>query len=57
MTHEPRNVSKVNTIASKALRHNPNNNTTLSQKYTIVNFRRREQSYDQAEPFCIFDEN
>ena len=28
-------MSKVNTIASKALRHNPNNNTVPSQKYTI----------------------
>ena len=57
VAHRSMNVSKANTIASEALKHSPNNNTALSQKYTIVNFRRRGQLYDQAEPFCIFDEN
>ena len=36
-----RNLSKANTIASQALRHSPNNHTAPSDRYTIVNFRRR----------------
>ncbi len=36
MLHGIRNILKANTIVSKALRYNSNNNTILSQKYTII---------------------
>ena len=52
-----RNLSKANTIANQALRHSPDNHTAPSDRYTIVNFRRRGQPYDQAETFKFFDEN
>uniref|UniRef100_U9UUM7 Uncharacterized protein n=1 Tax=Rhizophagus irregularis (strain DAOM 181602 / DAOM 197198 / MUCL 43194) TaxID=747089 RepID=U9UUM7_RHIID len=52
-----RNLSKANTIASQALCHSPDNHTAPSDRYTIVNFRRRGQPYDQAEAFKFFDEN
>ena len=52
-----KNLSKANTIASQALRHSPNNHTAPSDRYTIVNFRKRGQPYDQAEAFKFFDEN
>jgi hypothetical protein len=52
-----KNLSKANTIASQALRHSPNNHTAPSDRYTIVNFRKRRQPYDQAEVFKFFDEN
>ena len=52
-----RNLSKANTIASQALRHSPDNHTAPSDRYTIVNFRRRGQPYDQATAFEFFDEN
>jgi hypothetical protein len=52
-----RNLSKANTIASQALRHSPDNHTAPSDRYTIVNFRKRGQPYDQAEIFEFFDEN
>ncbi|GBC33042.2 hypothetical protein GLOIN_2v1765707 [Rhizophagus irregularis DAOM 181602=DAOM 197198] len=45
------------TIASKALRHSPDNHASPAQNYTIVNFRLREQPYDQAMAFELFDEN
>ncbi|PKY34342.1 hypothetical protein RhiirB3_453963 [Rhizophagus irregularis] len=49
--------SKANTYASEALRHSPDNHASPSDRYTIVNFRRRGQPYDQAKPFWISDEN
>ncbi|PKK60814.1 hypothetical protein RhiirC2_792782 [Rhizophagus irregularis] len=52
-----RNLSKANTIASQALRHNLKNKTAPSQRYTIVNYRPRGMPYDQANPFMFFDEN
>ncbi len=55
--HGPKNLSKANTYASEALRHSPDNYTSPSNRYTIVNFRRRRQPYDQAKPFWISDEN
>ncbi|PKK58386.1 hypothetical protein RhiirC2_796397 [Rhizophagus irregularis] len=39
--HEPKNPLKANTYASKAFRHSPDNYTSPSDRYTIVNFRRR----------------
>jgi hypothetical protein len=52
-----RNLSKANTIASEALRHSPDNHSAPSDRYTIVNYRKRGQPYDQAEAFKLFDEN
>ncbi|PKK60252.1 hypothetical protein RhiirC2_793595 [Rhizophagus irregularis] len=57
VVHRPKNLSKANTYASEVLRHSPDNHTSPSDRYTIVNFRRRGQSYDQAKPFWISDEN
>ena len=57
VVHGPKNSSKANTYASEALRHSPDNHTSPSDRYTIVNFRRRGQPYDQAKPFWISDEN
>ena len=57
VTHGPKNPSKANTYANEALRHSPDNHASPSDRYTIVNFRRRGQPYDQAKPFWISDEN
>ncbi|PKC57532.1 hypothetical protein RhiirA1_472354 [Rhizophagus irregularis] len=53
----PKNLSKANIYASEVLRHSPNNHTSPSDRYTIVNFRRRRQPYDQTKPFWISDKN
>jgi hypothetical protein len=42
--HDAKNLSKAMTIAGQVLRHNPNNNTSPAQNYTIVNYRRRGES-------------
>jgi len=55
--HMPKNPSKFNTYAREALRHSPDNHVSPSDRYTIVNYRKRDQPYDQASPFNIFDEN
>ncbi|CAG8740947.1 17923_t:CDS:1, partial [Rhizophagus irregularis] len=57
VVHGPKNLSKANTYASEAFRHLPDNHASPSDKYTIVNFRRKRQPYDQAKPFWISDEN
>ena len=57
VVHGPKNLSKANTYSSKALQHSPDNHASPSDRYTIVNFRRRGQPYDQAKPFWISDEN
>ncbi|GBC10683.1 hypothetical protein RclHR1_09820002 [Rhizophagus clarus] len=57
VVHRPKNLSKTNTYASEVLHHSPDNHTSPSDRYTIVNFRRRGQPYDQAKPFWISDEN
>ncbi|RGB39842.1 hypothetical protein C1646_664278 [Rhizophagus diaphanus] len=57
VAHGPKNALKANTYASEALRHSPNNYAFPSKKYTIVNMRKRGEPYNQAEPFCILDEN
>jgi len=55
--HMPKNPSKFNTYAREALRHSPDNHVSPSDRYTIVNYRKWGQPYDQASPFNIFDEN
>ena len=57
VVHGPKNPSKANTYASEALRHSPENHTSPSKRYTIVNMRKRGQPYDQAKAFEFFDEN
>ena len=52
-----KNLSDAMTIASQALRHSPDNHASPAQNYTIVNFRKRGQPYDQATAFELFDEN
>ncbi|PKK58481.1 hypothetical protein RhiirC2_796228 [Rhizophagus irregularis] len=52
-----RNLSKANTIASQALRHSVDNHIAPSDRYTIVNYRKRGQPYDQASSFSILDGN
>ena len=52
-----KNLSDAMTIASQALRHSPDNHTSPAQNYTIVNFRKRGQPYDQATAFELFDES
>ena len=57
ITHMPKNPSKFNTYAREALRHSSDNHVSPSNRYTIINYRKRDQPYDQASPFNIFDEN
>ena len=57
VAHSAKNLSEAKSIASQALRHSPDSHTSPSDRYTIVNFRRRGQPYDQAKPFWISDEN
>ncbi len=52
-----KNLSEAMTIASQALRHSPDNYASPVKNYTIVNFRKRGQPYDQATAFELFDEN
>ena len=57
VAYSAKNLSEAKSIASQALRHSPDSHTSPSDRYTIVNFRRRGQPYDQAKPFWISDEN
>ena len=41
VVHRPKNLSKANTYVSKAFHYSPDNHTSPSDRYTIVNFRRR----------------
>ena len=52
-----KNLSDAMTIASQALQHSPDNHTFPAQNYTIVNFQKRGQPYDQTMAFELFDEN
>ncbi|RIB04075.1 hypothetical protein C2G38_2223370 [Gigaspora rosea] len=57
IVHSPKNPSKANTYASEALRHSPDNHSSPSKRYTIVNMWKRGEPYNQAEAFKLFDEN
>ncbi|CAG8759652.1 6675_t:CDS:1, partial [Rhizophagus irregularis] len=57
VTYGAINLSNAMTIASEALRHYPRNHTSLTQNYTIINYRSRGISYDQAKLFKLFDKN
>ncbi|RIB09503.1 hypothetical protein C2G38_2208759 [Gigaspora rosea] len=45
IVHSPKNPSKANTYASEALRHSPDNHSSPSKRYTIVNMRKRGEPY------------
>ena len=53
VAHSAKNLSEAKSIASQALRHSLNSHTPPSDRYTIVNFKRRWQPYDQARPFIL----
>ncbi|PKK58498.1 hypothetical protein RhiirC2_720474 [Rhizophagus irregularis] len=57
VAHGAKNLSEAMTIASEPLRHSPDNHASPAKNYTIVNFRRKGQPYDQAKAIKIFDEN
>ncbi|GBB85898.1 hypothetical protein RclHR1_12340002 [Rhizophagus clarus] len=57
VSNSVKNLSEAMTIASQALRHSPDNHAFPAQNYTIINFRKRGQPYDQATAFELFDEN
>ncbi|PKC63931.1 hypothetical protein RhiirA1_463127 [Rhizophagus irregularis] len=57
VAHGAKNLSEAMTIASEALRHSPDNHASPAKNYTIVNYRKRGQPYDQAKAIKIFDEN
>ena len=52
-----KNSLKANIYASEALRHLPDNHASPSKRYTIVNMQKREELYNQATVFKLFDEN
>jgi len=41
VVHSAKNLSEAKSIANQALRHSPDSHTSSSDRYTIVNFRRR----------------
>ncbi|RGB40463.1 hypothetical protein C1646_753307 [Rhizophagus diaphanus] len=43
-----KNLSEAITIASEAFHHSPDNYTSPAQNYTIVNYQKKGQPYDQA---------
>ncbi|GES81292.1 hypothetical protein GLOIN_2v1763773 [Rhizophagus clarus] len=57
VSYGAKNLSEAMTIASKALRHSPENHASSAKNYTIVNYRLRGEPYDQADAFKLFDEN
>ncbi|RIB04485.1 hypothetical protein C2G38_2048410 [Gigaspora rosea] len=57
IVHSPKNPSKANTYASEALCHSPDNHSSPSKRYTIVNMRKRGEPYSQANAFKLFDES
>jgi hypothetical protein len=56
-SHGAKNLSEAMTIASKALCHSPDNHSSPSKRYTIVNMRKRGEPYNWARSFQISDEN
>ncbi|RGB23405.1 hypothetical protein C1646_677145 [Rhizophagus diaphanus] len=51
VVHGPKNLLKANSYASEALRHSPDNHASPSDRYTIVNFRRRGALKKQLENY------
>ncbi|RHZ48562.1 hypothetical protein Glove_546g6 [Diversispora epigaea] len=52
-----KNLAHAMTIAGEALHHSPYNNTSPAQNYIVVNYRRKNQSPEQARPFQIYNNN
>ncbi|RIB03260.1 hypothetical protein C2G38_2049407 [Gigaspora rosea] len=57
VVHGAKNLAHAMTIAGEALRHNPDNNTSPAQNYVVVNYRRKNQSPEQARLFQIYDKD
>ncbi len=55
--HCAKNLSKAGTISDEALHHSPDNHASPSKRYTIVNYQKRGEPYNQAMVFKLFDEN
>ncbi|RIA99221.1 hypothetical protein C1645_811694 [Glomus cerebriforme] len=53
VVHGPKNLSKANTYASEALHHSPDNHTSSSDRYTIVNFKRRRLNKQNAKVYTM----
>ncbi|CAG8720412.1 19453_t:CDS:2 [Dentiscutata erythropus] len=56
VAHEAKNMAHAYIITSQCLRHSPDNYTSSIQNYVIVNYRKKDQSPDQARPFRIYDQ-
>ncbi|RHZ69706.1 hypothetical protein Glove_280g61 [Diversispora epigaea] len=57
VTNGAKHMADAYTIAGEALRHNPDNFTSPVQNYVVVNYRKKNQSPEQARPFYLYDEN
>ncbi|KAF0424023.1 transposable element tc3 transposase [Gigaspora margarita] len=57
VVHEAKNLAHAMTIAGEALCHNSDNNTSPAQNYVVVNYRRKNQSLEQARLFQIYDKD
>ncbi|RIB18262.1 hypothetical protein C2G38_2185150 [Gigaspora rosea] len=55
VVHGAKNLAHAMTIAEEALCHNPDNNTSPTQNYVIVNYRRKNQLPEEARPFQLYD--
>ena len=56
VAHNANNLGHSMTIAQEALRHNPDNHTSPTQNYVVVNYRPRNVPPEQARPFRVYDE-
>ena len=57
ISNSAKNLLEAMTIVNQALQHSQDNHTSPAQNYTIVNYRLRGKSYDQADAFKLFDKN
>jgi len=55
ISHDAKNLLKAKTIASEAFQHNSNNHSFPAKKYTIVNLRKKGESYNQTRAFKFFN--
>ncbi|RHZ85035.1 hypothetical protein Glove_73g16 [Diversispora epigaea] len=57
VVHKAEDPGRIMTIAGECLRHSSDNHTSPVQNYVMVNYRRKNQSPEQARPFYLYDEN
>ncbi|RHZ80844.1 hypothetical protein Glove_131g90 [Diversispora epigaea] len=57
VVHKAEDLERIMTIAGECLRHSSDNHTFSVQNYVMVNYRRKNQSPEQARPFYLYDEN